>query len=99
MGTPGSVLLAADGVVGVSGKPIRIYNINVLSGGTAGQVKFYNGTDNTGDLYIHQVCGTVSTGNGFDYGDKGFLFPDGCYYEEVVDANVTSTMVSFQVEN
>jgi len=95
---PGSVLKAADGVVGLSGKPIRIFNINVLSGGTAGQIKLYNGTAATDTLYVHEVCGTVSTGNGFDYGKEGFLFPAGCFYEEVVDANVTSTLISFKVE-
>lgn len=95
---PGSVLKVADGVVGTSGKPVRVFNINILSGGTAGQVKLYNGIAATGTLYIHEVCPTVSSGNGFDYGKEGFLFPSGCFYEEVVDANVTSTLISFKVE-
>jgi hypothetical protein len=94
----GSVLKVADGVVGRSGKPVRIFNMNVLSGATAGQVKLYNGVDATGTLYVHEVCPTVSSGNGFDYGKEGFLFPNGCFYEEVVDANVTSTLISFRVE-
>ena len=93
----GTVLKAADGVVGISGKPVRIYAINVLSGGTAGQIKLYNGTAATDTLYVHQVCPTVSTGNQFTY-PKGILFPAGCFYEEVVDANVTSTLVAFAQE-
>jgi hypothetical protein len=95
----GSTLLVADGVIGVSGKPVRIYGLHVLSGAAAGAVKLYNGTTNGGTLYVHEVCGTVSTGNEFDYGDNGILFPSGCYYEEVVDANVTSTLVSHEQEN
>lgn len=96
-GHPGSVLKVADGVVGTSGKPVRIYNMQILSGGTAGEVKLYNGTAAT-TLYVHEVCPVVSTSNGFDYGKEGLLFPNGCYYEEVVDANVTSTLICFEVE-
>ena len=98
MGHPGAVLKTTDSVVGVSGKPVRIYNLNVLSGATAGQVKLYNGIDATGTLYIHEVCAVVSTGNGFDYGDSGLLFPGGCFYEEVDTNNVVSTLISFEVE-
>ena len=94
----GSVLKTADGVVGLSGKPVRVFRIHVLSGGTAGVVNLYNGTSNSDDLYIQETCGTVSTGNLFDYGEEGFLFPNGCYYEEAVDANVTSTLITFRNE-
>jgi len=34
--TSGSKYLAADGVVGVSGKPVRVYSVELLSGATAG---------------------------------------------------------------
>jgi hypothetical protein len=96
--TAGAVLKAADGVVGISGKPVRVFGLHVLSGGTAGIVKLYNGTTASGTLYVQQTCGTVSTGNLFEYGNEGFLFPNGCFYEEVVDANVTSTLISFRNE-
>lgn len=99
MASVGSVLMATDGaVVGTSGKPIRVFSIAVLSGGTAGEVKLYNGTSTSGDLYIHEICPVVSTSNQFNYGSAGILFPAGCFYDEVVDANVTSTLVTFELE-
>ena len=99
MANVGSALLAADGAVGTSGKPIRVFSIAVLSGGTAGQVKLYNGTSTSGTLYVHEVCPVVSTSNQFNYGTAGILFPDGCFYGEVTDANVTSTLVTFEKES
>ena len=94
----GSVLVVADGVVGTSGKPIRITAIHILSGGTAGEVKLYNGISNGGTLYVQELCTVVSTGNRFSYGEEGILFPNGCYYEEVTDSNVTSTLITFEKE-
>lgn len=97
-GYVGSQLMTADGVVGVSGKPIRIYAIHVLSGATAGIVKLKAGTATGGTIRIQETCPVVSTGNLFNYGEDGVLFPTGCYYEEVIDANVTSTLVSYSQE-
>jgi len=94
----GSVLKVADGVVGITGAPVRVFGVHILSGATAGIIKLYSGIDATGTIYIQETCPTVSTGNTFNYGEDGVLFPTGCYYEEVVDANVTSTLISFENE-
>lgn len=89
---------AAGEVVGVSGKPTRIYHMNILSGAAAGEVKLHNGAAATDTVYIQELCTAVSTGNDFDYGQEGFLFPSGCFYEEVTDANVTATTITFSQE-
>ena len=89
---------AAGEAVGTSGKPTRVYHIAILSGAAAGEVKLYNGISTSGTIYVQEKCTVVSTTNDFDYGQEGFLFPSGCYYEEVNDANVTSTLVTFSQE-
>lgn len=89
---------AAGQAVGTSGKPTRVYHVSILSGAAAGEIKLYNGTSTSGTLYVEQLCTVVSSSNEFDYGQEGFLFPAGCYYEEVVDANVTSTTITFSQE-
>lgn len=93
---------AAGEVVGVAGKPTRVYHMNILSGAAAGEVKLYNVSAvagiAAGKLYVQQLCTVVSSGNDFNYGQEGFLFPDGCVYEEAVDANVTATTITFSQE-
>ena len=90
---------AAGQSVGPAGQPVRVFSMNILSGGTAGIVKLHNGVATTDTIYIQETCGAVSTGNDFNYGEYGILFPNGCYYEEVVDANVTSTLIAFEHES
>lgn len=89
---------AAGQAVGNSGKPIRVYHAHVISGGTAGIIKLHNGTTTSDTLVVQETCPTTSTGNDFNYGDNGILFPNGCFYEEVVDADVTSTLITFEQE-
>jgi hypothetical protein len=89
---------AGGQAVGISGKPTRVYHVSILSGAIAGQIKLYNGTSTSGTVYVQQLCTVVNTSNEFDYGQEGFLFPNGCYYEEVVDANVKSTTIMFSQE-
>lgn len=94
-GSPGTTLVTADGTIGVSGKPVRVYHIHILSGGTAGVVALRNGTAVTDTIWV-QETGTASTGATFDYGE-GVLLPGGCFVD--VDANVTSVAVTFHTEN
>lgn len=96
----GSVLAttAAGQAIGPSGAKVRVFSLHLISGGTAGIIKLYNGTSTSGTIYIQETAGTVSTGNDFSYGESGVLFPNGCFYEEVIDANVTSTLISYEVE-
>jgi len=95
LGAPGTQLVTADGIIGRSGKPVRIYHIHIISGGTAGVVAFRNGTLVTDTIWL-QETGTASTGATFDY-SEGFLLPGGCFVD--VDANVTSVAVTFHTEN
>lgn len=99
-GFVGSVLAttAAGQAIGPSGAKIRVYGIHLISGATAGIIKLYNGTSTSGTIYIQETADVVSTGNTINYGESGVLFPNGCFYEEVIDANVTSTLISYEVE-
>lgn len=81
-----------DVALGVSGKPVRVYNISLLSGGTASVIALRDGTSASGTLRI-QETGTISTGKTFDYGFHGHYFPNGCFVD--VDANIVSAMISY----
>ena len=95
----GSQLMIAEGVVGSQNRPIRIYAIHILAAGAdVPEIKLRNGTVNTDTIYI-QLKGTGSTGATHTFGEDGFLFPNGCFYEEVTDAHVTSTLIEFEKEN
>ncbi len=89
---------AAGQAIGTLGRPIRVYTVHIISGGTAGIIKLHNGTSTSDTLVVQETCAVVSTGNTINYGDYGILFPAGCFYEEVVDGNVTSTLVTFEEE-
>lgn len=91
----GSQRLTADGVVGVSGKPTRVYSLTWLSDTTAGYVALRNGTGTDGTIYFYDdgVASKTEIANW----TQGLLFPSGCYCD--VDANVTSAVVEFVVES
>lgn len=89
----GDTLVTADGVLGTSGAATRVFNMHILSGaGGGGTVALRNGTAVSDTIRI-QETGIVSQGVTFDYGDKGHLFPNGCYVD--VDANTTSVLISW----
>lgn len=92
----GSVQKTADAAVGPSGKPIRLFAVNMLSGGTAGQLVLRNGTADSDDIWVREV-GTVNTGKTVSYGENGILFPAGCFYDD--DSNFTWVTFQFAVEN
>jgi hypothetical protein len=83
----------ADGSVGTSGVAVRVFSLHIISGGTAAIVSLRNGTSSGALAYITQTAPVVSTGNTFVYGDKGILFPAGCFCD--VDTNTTSALVVF----
>lgn len=90
----GSQLITADGVLGVSGKPVRVHTMHVLSTGGGGAViNLRDGTAVSGTINIAET-GTVSKGVTFFYGPGGFAFPNGCFVD--VDANTTSVFISFE---
>lgn len=95
MGSTGTQYITnqTDVAIGTSGKPIRVFDINVVSGGTAAVVKLYNGTSATGSFI--QINGTINIGVSVN-SLAGFLFPLGCFAD--VDANTTSLAVNFAQE-
>ena len=94
-GFAGTRLLTADTNV-TAGTPTRVFAIHIISGATAGVVNLRNGTLVTDPIQV-QHTGTIDTGATFTFGEFGFLFPDGLFYDE--DANVTSTTISLATEN
>lgn len=93
--TGDKLVLASNAVeLGVTaGKPIRLFNIHIVSG-TAGIVSIYNNGAG-GTLYIKET-GTANTGKTIDYGVNGKLFPNGCYVSP--DANATSVLCTYRAE-
>ena len=90
----GSQLLTADGVVGVSGRAVRVFSVHIISGGTAAVVSFKNGTA-AGDTSWVTETGTISTGKTVDFGCNGILFPAGCFVD--CDTNTTSVLVNYSL--
>ena len=95
LGAPGTQLVTADGIVGRSGKPVRVYSIHIISGGTAGIVNLRNGPAVTDTIWTTST-GVIDTGVNFFFAE-GIRFPLGCFVD--VDANVTSVAVTFSTEN
>lgn len=85
----GTQFLTAAGVVGASGKAVRIFNVTVVSDGTAGVTTVRNGTSSGGTAY-DIITGTISTGVNRNYGTQGRVFAAGCY----IDADAHSVGVS-----
>lgn len=95
IGMSGAVSKTADSVIGTSGKPIRVWAVNMLSGGTAGQLVLRNGTAAGDDIWVREV-GTANTGKTVTYGQEGILFPNGCFYDD--DSNFTSVTIQYTQE-
>lgn len=85
---PGSQRITADGVVGVAGKPTRLYCVILNSGGTVSVLSLLNGQDASGPQYA-SLTGTVSTGAVFNFAG-GLRFPLGIFAD--VDANIASAV-------
>lgn len=90
----GSVRLTADGAVGTSGHPIRVYSAIMLSGsGGAGELVLRNGTADTGTLYFQEDGTAASHTKIYNFGE-GFVFPNGCYFDK--DTNTDAVVVNFE---
>ena len=85
-----------DGVIGTSGKKIRVYEVIVRSeGGGGAVVEFYNNTSATGTP-LDIVNGTTSLTVRVPY-VGGLVFESGCYVN--VDTNTTWVTVIYEQEN
>lgn len=96
MGAPGYQIISADGVLNTSGAAVRVFGINIDSGGGgAGVVILRNGTSGSATAVVTE-SGTTGAGRHIDFGDAGFYFPAGCYVD--IDANVDQVTVIFRRE-
>ncbi len=98
LGMPGTqwVTNQTNIAIGASGKPIRVYDAVVVSGGTASTVKLYNGTSATGSQYL-QLDGIISKSSSIPLSsEQGVRFENGCF--AAVDSNTVNLMVSFVQE-
>ncbi len=92
----GSVRLTGDGVIGVSGKPIRVFTAVSFSGaGGNGDLVLRNGTSDTATAYITE-SGASSHSKIFTFGEKGLLFPNGCFFDK--DTHIDAVVVEFRIE-
>ena len=92
---PGTLRLAADGLVGTSGKPIRVFSVHLVSGATASTTSFKNGTSTGGTAYL-QVDGVISKGVTLNIAG-GMRFPAGCYMD--TDANISYCTIVYTEEH
>lgn len=93
-GLGGGFRVTASGVLGVSGKPVRVYGYTMRSGaGGVGAVQLFDGTSTAGN---ERWKGSGNTDGGalVVFPTVGKFFPSGCYVQ--IDANVT--YVEFEYE-
>lgn len=83
---PGSQRITADGVVGVSGKPTRLYCVSLISGASASVLSLLDGADATGNQLV-SITGNANTGVVINFAG-GLRFPRGIYAD--VDGNISS---------
>jgi hypothetical protein len=93
-GLSGAESFTADGAVGPSGKPIRVFNWTVFSGASAAKPVLRNGTSASGTLWA-SFTGTASAGASEDF-HEGRRFPDGCFYDH--DANASNVVIEWRLE-
>lgn len=84
-----------DSAVGVSGMPVRVFSVSMISDGTAGTLKLRNGTAATDTIYL-QIDGTASKCATFDSA-AGVLFPSGCFMD--ADTHTVSGLIAFTMEH
>ena len=83
-----------DGVIGISGQPVRVYGANITSGASAGSVIFYDGTDGTGIARLEEVGEPNITVGVKNIPSGGLYFPAGCYVD--LDAQASDVQVEYE---
>jgi hypothetical protein len=71
--------------------PTRIFNLTVLSDGTAGVCTLKSGST----VWVNPTF-TINKSVPIDFGEEGILFPTGCAVD--VDAHCIATLVTYRVE-
>lgn len=79
--------------------PVRIFNIHLISGGTASVLTLSNNSDinGVGGTVWVKVTGAINTGSTFDFGINGIAFPKGAFI--TVDVNIVSATISFRADS
>ncbi len=94
----GTQKLTEDGVVGGSGKKIRVFDIIVRStAGGASTVSVYNGTSSSGVLMDVITTSGANITLHRPFGDVGMQFASGCFID--FDANTSFVTVNFEQES
>lgn len=89
----GSEAKTADGVVGTSGRALRVFSVVAVSDtGVTGELVLRNGTTDAGTVYVQQD-GTEAMSHTFDFGENGLYFPGGCFYDH--DADFVNVVINF----
>ena len=88
-------IASTDSVIGISGSPVRVFQLTVLSDGTAGVCLLKNGTDTNGQIYVNQT-NVVNKTVTVNFGEEGILFPGGLFAD--VDAHCIATLITYRVE-
>lgn len=91
---PGTQRVTADIAIGTSGKPIRVFCVNLISTTTASTITFYNGISAAGTAF-EQIDGIASQSLTKNYAG-GLRFPSGCFVD--VDANISYMTVVYSEE-
>jgi len=91
----GTVRMEADGAVGASGKPIRIWNAHMRAAGAPVPTLYLHSGTAATDLLLYDKSGTASDTFTVSFGN-GLRFPNGCYYEHSTLA--TYTTFEYEVE-
>lgn len=92
----GSQKRTDDGVIGTSGKKIRLYSLIVHSGaGGAGSAVLYNGTSTSG-TEMDSIAGTTDVSVRVSY-PGGLFFASGLYID--VGSNTDYVTAIFEQEN
>lgn len=90
----GTKTVSADAELSTSGQPVVVFSVSIVSGaGGDGQVILRNGTDGSGTALL-PLAGTQSQTVTIPLGDKGLMFPNGCFID--LDANVTQVTVTYE---
>ena len=96
-GTSGATVLTADGAIGNSGKPIRLFSITFLAGaGGAGELVLRNGTAAGDTVWVQQDAPGASESGTINFGKEGILFDAGCFFDK--DANVAAVVLGCRKE-
>ena len=86
---------ATDSVIGVSGAPTRVFQLTVLSDGTAGVSLLKNGKTSGGTIYVNPTNVVNKTAT-VSFGEEGIVFPGGCFAD--VDAHCIATLITYRNE-